>query len=115
MSDRGFIDVSFFFQADDGIRDGHATGVQTCALPICKVLGIGRNRGVDAVAGSFDLGIEVAGRRGQTGQIAQLLEEGEGSGRVRSEERRVGKEGRYKRPKTQERESRYRKREDQQI
>src|SRR5439155_18942501 len=25
----------FFFQAEDGIRDGHVTGVQTCALPIC--------------------------------------------------------------------------------
>src|SRR5690606_41090466 len=24
----------FFFQADDGIRDFHVTGVQTCALPI---------------------------------------------------------------------------------
>src|SRR5690625_7057064 len=24
-----------FFQAADGIRDGHVTGVQTCALPIC--------------------------------------------------------------------------------
>src|SRR5579884_2100841 len=28
----------FFFQAEDGIRDGHVTGVQTCALPICKNL-----------------------------------------------------------------------------
>src|SRR5437870_10470137 len=27
----------FFFQAEDGIRDGHVTGVQTCALPICNV------------------------------------------------------------------------------
>src|SRR5215475_2139339 len=27
--------VFFFFQAEDGIRDFHATGVQTCALPIC--------------------------------------------------------------------------------
>src|SRR5207253_6867566 len=27
-------DGSFFFQAEDGIRDGHVTGVQTCALPI---------------------------------------------------------------------------------
>src|SRR5690625_3778552 len=27
----------FFFQAEDGIRDGHVTGVQTCALPICSV------------------------------------------------------------------------------
>src|SRR5207253_4639442 len=24
----------FCFQAEDGIRDGHVTGVQTCALPI---------------------------------------------------------------------------------
>src|SRR5690606_41175008 len=24
-----------FFQAEDGIRDFHVTGVQTCALPIC--------------------------------------------------------------------------------
>src|SRR5690606_17960682 len=27
----------FFFQAEDGIRDFHVTGVQTCALPICKL------------------------------------------------------------------------------
>src|SRR5207253_8722459 len=27
----------FFFQAEDGIRDGHVTGVQTCALPICRL------------------------------------------------------------------------------
>src|SRR5690606_41007783 len=26
--------ASFFFQAEDGIRDFHVTGVQTCALPI---------------------------------------------------------------------------------
>src|SRR5260370_11914357 len=26
---------SFFFQAEDGIRDSSVTGVQTCALPIC--------------------------------------------------------------------------------
>src|SRR5689334_25370369 len=26
--------VSFFFRAEDGIRDGTVTGVQTCALPI---------------------------------------------------------------------------------
>src|SRR5438876_1882045 len=29
----------FFFQAEDGIRDGRVTGVQTCALPISLVLG----------------------------------------------------------------------------
>src|SRR5215469_12758104 len=26
----------FFFQAEDGIRDLYVTGVQTCALPICR-------------------------------------------------------------------------------
>src|SRR5690606_39996233 len=26
--------IDFFFQAEDGIRDFHVTGVQTCALPI---------------------------------------------------------------------------------
>src|SRR5690625_1618096 len=34
--------VCFFFQAEDGIRDGHVTGVQTCALPICFGDGYGR-------------------------------------------------------------------------
>src|SRR5215510_14699054 len=27
-----------FFLAEDGIRDGHVTGVQTCALPISRVV-----------------------------------------------------------------------------
>src|SRR5690348_10862698 len=30
--------VYFFFQAEDGIRDGRVTGVQTCALPISGIL-----------------------------------------------------------------------------
>src|SRR5260221_8454531 len=29
-------DCFFFFQAEDGIRDHCVTGVQTCALPICR-------------------------------------------------------------------------------
>src|SRR5690606_39347405 len=29
-----------FFQAEDGIRDFHVTGVQTCALPISVGIGI---------------------------------------------------------------------------
>src|SRR2546429_502482 len=28
------VDMAFFFQAEDGIRDVAVTGVQTCALPI---------------------------------------------------------------------------------
>src|SRR5690606_39896785 len=33
-SQRDFCFDFFFFQAEDGIRDFHVTGVQTCALPI---------------------------------------------------------------------------------
>src|SRR5258708_20891100 len=32
----------FFFQAEDGIRDDLVTGVQTCALPISKLLTVDR-------------------------------------------------------------------------
>src|SRR5690606_40678227 len=34
----------FFFQAEDGIRDFHVTGVQTCALPICTATSPRRSR-----------------------------------------------------------------------
>src|SRR5207253_4978546 len=38
MDLRGMVErlysLFLFFQAEDGIRDGHVTGVQTCALPI---------------------------------------------------------------------------------
>src|SRR6266487_1122711 len=33
-----YLFVFFFFQAEDGIRDGRVTGVQTCALPIFTAL-----------------------------------------------------------------------------
>src|SRR5690606_40096024 len=41
LSVRGFLIVClfFFFQAEDGIRDFHVTGVQTCALPIFFLMG----------------------------------------------------------------------------
>src|SRR5262249_57119478 len=32
------VDVVFFFQAEDGIRDWSVTGVQTCALPISTAM-----------------------------------------------------------------------------
>src|SRR5690606_12725948 len=47
--------VSFFFQAEDGIRDFHVTGVQTCALPIgghgAVILGVGTASREGDVAG----------------------------------------------------------------
>src|SRR6266581_2834444 len=44
----------FFFQAEDGIRDGRVTGVQTCALPIC----VGPARA--AVLSSFEVVVTMA-------------------------------------------------------
>src|SRR5690349_20743744 len=38
----------FFFQAEDGIRDLYVTGVQTCALPICRIF-LTTTRSVDLV------------------------------------------------------------------
>src|SRR5436190_24059230 len=63
----------FVFQAEDGIRDHCVTGVQTCALPIsCPSAGRCRCCG-GASSGRSSGGI---------------------GGDTRSEERRVGKEGR---------------------
>src|SRR5690606_40469844 len=96
----------FFFQAEDGIRDFHVTGVQTCALPIfCVAMGIAAliapqlkvleqayqfiqeyssfiTPGVFAI---FLLGMFWKRTTGKAALVAAL----------RSEERRVGKECRY--------------------
>src|SRR6266511_5130712 len=40
--------IFFFFQAEDGIRDFHVTGVQTCALPISRDRPLSENE-MDAV------------------------------------------------------------------
>src|SRR5439155_13225664 len=74
--------VSFFFQAEDGIRDGHVTGVQTCALPI---LGLEEVDHLYPRLEHLDVGgLLFEGRRRAVDRIGLL--------RVRSEERRVGKE-----------------------
>src|SRR5699024_11383287 len=95
----------FFFQAEDGIRDRNVTGVQTCALPIlvdqlgdCLLL----HRLVDDVEGQT-LGHDLEQQRtadsgvDDTGILhhrAVLLLDGLVDTYLRSEERRVGKEGR---------------------
>src|SRR5258708_5620418 len=55
---------SFFFQAEDGIRDDLVTGVQTCALPIFAVLGPGRlgETHLAALARLRERGLVVDGR-----------------------------------------------------
>src|SRR5690625_4802689 len=44
-------DQVFYFQAEDGIRDGHVTGVQTCALPIFTGIGSGLGTVLGGVGG----------------------------------------------------------------
>src|SRR5215475_15285837 len=68
----------FFFQAEDGIRDFHVTGVQTCALPICAD---GQGRG----------GWARWWRVARRSTIRSRVRRGPVDGH-RSEERRVGKE-----------------------
>src|SRR5205085_6032677 len=46
---------SFFFQAEDGIRDLTVTGVQTCALPILICMGADVPHTVAAVAQRLNL------------------------------------------------------------
>src|SRR6267143_619531 len=63
----------FFFQAEDGIRDGTVTGVQTCALPICFV-GLG-HMGTAMAANLASKGRRVIAyvrRREQIGRLEAL-------------------------------------------
>src|SRR5690606_40262795 len=91
----------FFFQAEDGIRDFHVTGVQTCALPISlrgldlpgQLLGARQQLRLLVAGGARHLLAErlLLGAQGleaaQRGTATPVEVED------RSEERRVGKEG----------------------
>src|SRR5690606_39965863 len=84
--------VFFFFQAEDGIRDFHVTGVQTCALPISAR---SRNRSGRFPGPSMPplspRGDCTRASAGMDGVGATLVTARLVPGR-RSEERRVGKE-----------------------
>src|SRR5207245_4559739 len=69
-------DQLFFFQAEDGIRDATVTGVQTCALPIsiCPAAAVGQ---------TFM-------------SVSQCYRVFKDRQECRSEERRVGKECRFR-------------------
>src|SRR5690625_233641 len=51
-----FLYLLFFFQAEDGIRDSHVTGVQTCALPICLIANM-----ITGVTTGFQKELEITG------------------------------------------------------
>src|SRR5437870_8518504 len=98
----------FFFQAEDGIRDGHVTGVQTCAHPICgPILAVRAGMPAEVwtclVCRSAYLRVTErdADDRGQLCPVCRRARAGADRGtspayRIsrRSEERRVGQEGR---------------------
>src|SRR5207244_10418658 len=84
----------FFFQAEDGIRDDLVTGVQTCALPISPRKACIPVRSIKheeawistrALHESIDCAPVAVGTGGVLPAISVVH---------RSEERRVGKEGR---------------------
>src|SRR5205823_11380225 len=98
-----------FFQAEDGIRDKLVTGVQTCALPIFgRQRQVVRHQAIEERAGEDRAGVrpetlveepleperaeEEQRREHREGVVVEL-----GGGEGRSEERRVGKEGRWRR------------------
>src|SRR5690606_39992164 len=87
----------FFFQAEDGIRDFHVTGVQTCALPIW----FGVTTFYLVNADELQIKISQGAKPGEGGQlpghkvdaiIARTRHSTPGVTLIRSEERRVGKE-----------------------
>src|SRR5438034_2325314 len=91
----------FFFQAEDGIRDHRVTGVQTCALPISNSNAT-TNGGTpsgdsstpkaqtsDSGSSSVEVAAAISVSVVHASSLAILPDH-----RHRSEERRVGKEGR---------------------
>src|SRR5207302_3541575 len=98
----------FFFQAEDGIRDFHVTGVQTCALPI-SCLG-SSSVSARTISLSISAGfVTLLNRERKKASCSKSLQ-ATAARQVsiamarkprcvdRSEERRVGKEGRCRWP-----------------
>src|SRR5699024_12120936 len=94
-------------QAEDGIRDRNVTGVQTCALPILQQIDAGPVNEVDArltsqlnekASSQYDsLTIKVPSDFSSVSEAITKMSEYQTKRNVvinRSEERRVGKEGR---------------------
>src|SRR5437660_8506526 len=91
MSTHHRVSILFFFQAEDGIRDGHVTGVQTCALPICGAEGGGLSIREPADAIRAGIGMVPEDRKQDGLLLAQSVRVNTTLA-TRSEERRVGKE-----------------------
>src|SRR5690606_40226917 len=75
-----------FFQAEDGIRDFHVTGVQTCALPIFKSYRVAALQRLSLSEPGYGFPIQFWIQAWRAG--LRVVEE---PVPLRSEERRVGK------------------------
>src|SRR5437588_8861626 len=106
-------DCVFFFQAEDGIRDHCVTGVQTCALPIfiaraAERAGLEKSAAVGSTSEAANLLADIAepgdlvlikgSRLARTEEVIEHFGTRQSSLVTghRSEERRVGKEWRYR-------------------
>src|SRR5690606_39757697 len=90
-----FLCFFFFFQAEDGIRDFHVTGVQTCALPIFSSRSPELWPSAVALSKLASSSIFKPVSSGGDGKFAAFVERTppkQGTALPRSEERRVGKE-----------------------
>src|SRR2546430_7514451 len=85
----------FFFQAEDGIRDLTVTGVQTCALPICRgrALALAGDHVIGEIANGQCCSTRIGCSNGRCAaeRIVGISAVRDAVG-LRSEERRVGKE-----------------------
>src|SRR5690606_41208802 len=95
------VTIIFFFQAEDGIRDFHVTGVQTCALPISRQGGDGGSAHGHLPLSSLTLGLRAPLAKKRPADAVQGLrpprpccKHRRPASSPRSEERRVGKERR---------------------
>src|SRR5258708_21930502 len=86
----------FFFQAEDGIRDDLVTGVQTCALPICRNVTLWPRLGPKQSRPLRATGLRMPPHPDLSTSWIRTERpfptRAISSSRVRSEERRVGKE-----------------------
>src|SRR5205807_8294852 len=81
----------FFFQAEDGIRDYKVTGVQTCALPISCAYGTSIRSRISSRPRRLLLTDETPPPINADRRFAGHCDASQNA-RLRSEERRVGKE-----------------------
>src|SRR5207249_6321418 len=104
--------------AEDGIRDRNVTGVQTCALPICELRKADRGafllNNLDQLhgcphkdfVGNARLFAVQEGRLDHGSDAAAAADKDDANGKIwsgRSEERRVGKEWRWRLAQQRER------------